>query len=279
MDGRAHVTKSELGEYVIVEGLKTFYIKFGSGHPVVLFHGAAPGACSRVSWKLNIEPLAAAGFTVYAFDQPGFGHTDYPKDHSLEQRVAHARSFLNTLQLDRFHLIGNSVGAYIAARIALEDPRTGRLVLVSSGTIAPKGSAESEKLANRHSEELREYSPSIDNMRTLTMGTLFNKELVTEQLVQERYEMSTGKNFEAQLARRKTAAARPIHGELRNLKCKTLILWGNNDRGAAVERALLLFQLIPSSELHIFDRCAHWVQWDQAARFNQIVADFLGISD
>jgi pimeloyl-ACP methyl ester carboxylesterase len=268
-------------DYLEVDSLRTFYIKLGSGHPVVLIHGAAPGACSQVSWKLNIEPLAAAGFTVYAFDQPGFGytHTGNPNDHSLEHRVAHTRSFLNTLQLDRFHLIGNSVGAYIAARIALEDRKTGRLVLVSSSTLAPKGSAESEQLAKQHSEELREYSPGIDNMRTLTMGTLFNRELMTEQLVRERYEMSTGKNFEAQLARRKTAAARPIHGELRNLKCKTLILWGNNDRGAAVERALLLFQLIPNAELHIFDRCAHWVQWDQAARFNQIVADFLSAND
>jgi pimeloyl-ACP methyl ester carboxylesterase len=263
------------GEYAEVDGLRTFYVKAGGGYPLLLIHGAAPGACSLVSWKLNIEPLAAAGFTVYAFDQPGFGYSDNPKDHSLEYRVAHAQAFIDTLQLDCFHLIGNSVGAYIAARIALKDQRIGRLVFVSSSTLAPKGSAESEKLAKQHSGELREYSPSIHHMRSLTMKTLFNKELVSDQLVQERYEMSTGKNFEAQLARRGTPNAKPIHHELQNLKCKTLILWGNNDRGAAVERALLLIQLIPNAELHIFDRCAHWVQWDQAARFNRVVAEFL----
>lgn len=263
------------GEYAEVDGLRTFYVKAGSGYPLLLIHGAAPGACSLVSWKLNIEPLAAAGFTVYAFDQPGFGYSDSPKDHTLEYRVAHAQAFINTLQLDRFHLIGNSVGAYIAARIALKDQRIGRLVLVSSSTLAPKGSAESEKLAKQHSEELREYSPSMQNMRSLSLGTLFHRELVTEELVRERYEMSIGKNYEAQLARGKAPAAKPIQGELRDLKCKTLILWGNNDRGAVVERALLLFQLIPNTELHIFDRCAHWVQWDQAARFNRIVVDFL----
>jgi pimeloyl-ACP methyl ester carboxylesterase len=63
--------------------------------------------------------------------------------------------------------------------------------------------------------------------------------------------------------------------ELPRLKTRTLILWGNNDQGAAVERALLLLQRIPGAELHVFDRCAHWVQWDQAARFNDLVADFL----
>lgn len=262
-------------EYIDVDGLKTFTIKAGQGNPLLLIHGSAPGASALVSWKLNIEPLAASGFTVVAYDQPGFGHTDNPKDHSMEYRVAHAKSLIEKLNLDRFHLIGNSQGAYIAARIALENERARGLVLVSSGTLAPKGSAESDALSQKHSEELAAYRPSIENMRALTMGTLFDKELVSEELVRERYEMSTGKNLEAQLARRKAAGARPLHDELKRLKSKTLILWGNNDRGAAVERAFLLFQSIPNAELHVFDRCAHWVQWDQASRFNRIVADFL----
>ena len=32
---------------------------------------------------------------------------------------------------------------------------------------------------------------------------------------------------------------------------------------------------IPGAEFHLFDNCAHWVQWDQAAGFNRIVTDFL----
>lgn len=271
---------TELGKshYITVNGLKTFYLTVGRGRPLLLIHGAAPGTATEISWQLNIEPLANAGFTVYAFDQPGFGRTDNPRDHSLEHRVVHARAFIRSLQLDRFHLIGNSVGAYIAARIALEDQASRRLVLVSSSTIAPKGSAQAQAIAQQHSRELKEYVPSIDNMGALTRGTLFNEALITETLVAERYAMSIGKNYEAQVARKATPSARPIHDELRNLKSKTLILWGNNDRGATVERALLLFQQIPNAELHIFDRCAHWVQWDQAARFNQLVVDFLHAS-
>lgn len=44
---------------------------------------------------------------------------------------------------------------------------------------------------------------------------------------------------------------------------------------ALFERGLLLFQLIPHAEFHLFDNCAHWVQWDRAERFNRIVSDFL----
>jgi pimeloyl-ACP methyl ester carboxylesterase len=264
-------------KYACIEvgGLKTFYAKAGSGHPVLLLHGGSPGASSLISWKLNIDSLAESGFTVFAFDQPGFGLTENSNDYSLEYRVAHAKSLIDALGLERFHLIGNSQGAYIAARIALEDSRTKAMVLVSSGTLAPEASSASAELSRKHGEDLRAYTPSIENMRVLSMGTLFKKELVTEDFIKERYEMSTGKNFEAHLARGKAAGTRPVYDELKNLACRTLILWGNNDRGASVERAFVLFNLMPNAELHIFHDCAHWVQWDQSARFNQITAGFL----
>ena len=69
--------------YLVVDGLRTFYLTAGSGHPVVMIHGGAPGVCSLVAWKLNMEPLAASGLRLYhAFDQAGFGNTDNPTDYS-----------------------------------------------------------------------------------------------------------------------------------------------------------------------------------------------------
>jgi 2-hydroxy-6-oxonona-2,4-dienedioate hydrolase len=269
------VAVSALEGYIDADGLKTFYVKAGNGFPVILFHGAAPGASAKLNWRLNIEPLAAAGFTVYAYDQPGFGHTDNPSDHSIEYRFTHAKAFIDALKLERFHVVGNSVGGYIAARLALEDRRAARFVTTTSGTLAPAGSEASRTLGRKHSEELREYLPTLENMRALTLGTLFRKELVTEEMVQERYSLSIGKNYEAQQLRRGARPPPPIHEELRDLKTKTLLLWGNNDRGVSVERGVLLFQLIPNAEFHLFDQCAHWVQWDQANRFNRLVADFL----
>lgn len=261
--------------YLEADGLKTFYVKAGSGFPVVLFHGAAPGASAKLNWQLNIAPLAAAGFTVYAYDQPGFGLSDNPQDLSIEYRVSHAKAFIDALKLERFHVIGNSVGGYIAARLAIEDRRTSKFVTTTSGTLAPKGSAESQALGQQHSEELREYVPSLESMRALTLGTLFRKELVTDEVVKERYEMSIGKNYEAQQRRRGVKPPRPVLEDLKTLKTETLLLWGNKDRGVSVERGLLLFELIPNAEFHLFDNCAHWVQWDQAERFNRLVADFL----
>ncbi|HKA32215.1 MAG TPA: alpha/beta hydrolase [Candidatus Binatia bacterium] len=260
--------------HITVDGIKTFYVKAGRGPAVLLVHGGSPGACALINWKFNIDALAAAGFTVYAYDQPGFGRTDNPTDFSMEYRVGHAKAFARAVGLDRFHVIGNSQGSYIAARLALEEGGAMAFVTTPSGSLAPAGSAESQALAQRHNAELREYTPSIENMRKLTLGTLFNRELVTDKTVRERYEMSTGKNFEAQKMRETAPRPKPIRDALRRLK-SALIIWGNNDRGVSIERGVLLFQLIPGAEFHLFDNCAHWAQWDQADRFNRIVADFL----
>lgn len=262
-------------EYVEVLGLKTFYIKAGEGYPIVLCHGGSPGTCSSVNWQRNIEPLAAAGFSVYAFDQPGFGLTENPADYALDFRFAHARAFIDLMKIEGYHVMGNSMGAYLAARLALEDPRAERLVLVSSNTLAPKGSPESQAKSKKHAEELRAYMPSFENMLKMTQGTLYRQDLVTEELVRERYAMSTGKNYDAQLARASAAKSKSLDDELAKLRSKTLILWGRNDHGTSLDQAVLLFEKIPQAELHIFDQCAHWVQWDHADRFNALVTGFL----
>src|SRR5258705_11293347 len=150
--------------YIEIAGLKTFYIRGGSGPPVFFIHGGSPGACSLVNWKLNLGPFVAAGFSVYAYDQPGFGLSGIPSDHSMEFRVTHAKAFLKAIAPDRVHIVGNSMGAYIAARLALDHANVERLVLVSSSTLAPKGSAKAAALAETHVDELRGYEPSLEAM-------------------------------------------------------------------------------------------------------------------
>src|SRR5581483_6562538 len=268
------------GAYLEAAGLRTFYIKKGSGPAVFLVHGASPGASAWVNWHPTIDGLAARGFTVWAVDQPGFGYTDNPDDYSIDFRVAHMQAFIAQTGVERYSLIGNSMGGYIVARLALADPeRVHRLVVVASATLAPPGGAQTQEKHLEHVRELREYEPSLENMRKLTMGTLYNKALVTDELVRERHEMSIGKNREAERRRAAAPPVRPIHEELPSLRMPTLHVWGANDRGGTLEKALLLFQKIPGAELHVFDHCAHWPQWDHAARFNILVRDFLTSDD
>src|SRR5438132_11436476 len=91
--------KPGTGEYVEVDGIRTYFVRQGSGPAVVLLHGQPPGASVHVIWDRNIGPLAEAGFTVYAFDQEGFGRTDHSSEYSRERRVRDPRAVVRAMGL------------------------------------------------------------------------------------------------------------------------------------------------------------------------------------
>jgi 2-hydroxy-6-oxonona-2,4-dienedioate hydrolase len=62
---------------------------------------------------------------------------------------------------------------------------------------------------------------------------------------------------------------------LSSISAPTLIVWGRNDRFVPMDLGLRLLANIPNSELHIFNNCGHWVQWEHADRFNTLVLDYL----
>jgi pimeloyl-ACP methyl ester carboxylesterase len=271
------MVKASDGQYVEVDGLKTHYFRKGTGRPLVLVHGASPGACALVAWRPNIDRFAEAGFAVYAFDQTGFGNTDNPEDHALEYRCRHAKAFIDAMGIDEYDVVANSLGAYVAAWLALEDRRAARLVLTANGFLAPKGSAASEEQAQRHRKMLRSYTPGLETIREMTMGTLYHNELADEELVNLRYEMSAGKNYEAQMARRDAAPPASLVERVGGLSNKTLLIWGANDSGVSIEKGVATFQALPDAELHVFNHCGHWPQWDQTERFHDLVYGFLGL--
>jgi pimeloyl-ACP methyl ester carboxylesterase len=263
-----------VGEYVDVLGLRTYYVKRGSGPAVVLLHGSAPGASVHVMWDANLDPLAEAGFTVYALDEAGFGRTDNPVDFTKGGRVAHARAFIDAMKLERYSMWGQSDGSYIACCIAMDDPRVERLVLMASGSLSPHAADESPQRNREAAERRASYAPSLESARQTLIEGLMNKSAVTEDLVREYYGMSTGKNADAFLLRLAAPHAPQIYNDLHRIKIPTMLLWGRNDSGGPM-RGLLLQEKIPGSELHIFDNCGHWVQRDQTARVNALVRDFL----
>jgi pimeloyl-ACP methyl ester carboxylesterase len=258
-----------------VNAIATCVFRGGDGHAVLMVHGGAPGACTSVNWKLNLRPLAEAGLAVYGYDQPGFGRSTIPTDHSMEFRVQHARALVDALGLNAYHLVANSQGAYIAARLALEDERVRKVVLVSSATLSPPGSEAAQAQSAAHVRELRAYTPGVEQMRAMTQRTLFDQSLVTDELVRERAEMSSGPLHVAYQERSRLSAPAPVYERLSGLGNPVLVMCGREDRGVPLERSLRLCEQIPNAELHVFGRCGHWVQWDQADRFNAMVAEFL----
>lgn len=100
--------------------------------PPLLF---IPGwACSAYSYRYLLPDAAAAGFRCHAVDLRGHGLSDKPEDerrYSLEAMTAHVLEILDALALERAAVVAQSMGAAIAASVAMAAPqRVERLVLV-----------------------------------------------------------------------------------------------------------------------------------------------------
>ena len=123
------------GRFVQTEDARLFVQEAGptSGRAVVLFHGT--GAWSEL-WRDTIDPLARAGFRVFAFDVPPFGFSEKlvgPEQYATPKQARRILDALAALKLDKPALVCHSVGCRAAVEAVLEDPaRFGRLVLVDA---------------------------------------------------------------------------------------------------------------------------------------------------
>jgi len=115
---------------VATSGVRLSIMEAGTGPPVLALHGLG-------GTKGSFLPTVAAlsdRFRVIAVDLPGFGDSDKPIGAAYDARFF-ARAgidLLDTLALDRVHLIGNSLGGRIALEIALLHPgRVGRVALLA----------------------------------------------------------------------------------------------------------------------------------------------------
>jgi pimeloyl-ACP methyl ester carboxylesterase len=109
------------------------YERAGSGTPLLLLH-ANPGDHRDFA---AVQPALAERFTTIGLDWPGYGESDAPVPASAATAMLYAdvlSEFVDELGLGDIRLIGNSVGGYAAASLAIARPdQVAALVLVNSG--------------------------------------------------------------------------------------------------------------------------------------------------
>ena len=260
-----------------VDGLSVRYFQAGEGAPVVLLHGASLGSSADV-WTRNMRPLAAHGLGVIAPDLPGFGGTDNPPDHSVAYRRQFVLALMDAMGIPRAGLIGHSQAGRVALDLAFSNPeRIDRVVVLATGSLLPPLGDEPEA----EGEDGLAKEPTLGDARALLAGNLYNRVLMTSEEIELRHRMSVGKNFHAFLARKALKSKGGGKGEppwQRVAKCPVplLMLYGENDRAQAAERARRAKELNPQLNLRLLPRCSHLVQWDAADDFAAIAGGFLG---
>ena len=173
----------------------------GGGLPLVMLHGGGPGASAWSNFGSAL-PGFAADFRTLLVDQPGFGGSDKPEVEGNYFRFAadHVVQLLDELGIDRVHLLGNSLGGGTAMRLALTHPkRVGRLILMGPG-------GASLNLFHADPTEgvkrLMDFAadPSREALRAFISTMVVNQDLVTDELVEERYADATAPGAQAAMA-------------------------------------------------------------------------------
>ena len=256
----------------------------GQGFPVLLLHGSGPGVSAWANWRLLL-PVLSQRRRVVAPDLLGFGYTERPADpannahYSMSVWVQQAVDLLDTLGIAQTDLVGNSFGGALALALAIAHPkRVRRLVLM--------GSVGVPFAITPGLDAIWGYTPSIQHMRELLDIFAFDRKLVTDELAQLRYQASIQSGFQESFAAMFPAprqawvdAMQSAEADIRALPHETLVVHGREDMVIPLANSLTLAQWITRAQLHVFGQCGHWTQIEHAARFAQLVENFLNEAD
>jgi 4,5:9,10-diseco-3-hydroxy-5,9,17-trioxoandrosta-1(10),2-diene-4-oate hydrolase len=274
------LTAETTSRSIRVDGRRVHYHEAGSGTPIVLLHGGGPGASGWSNFSRNIAALAARHRTIVP-DAPGFGQSEW-RDLSagLFTTMADAlRGLLDALGIEKAHLVGNSMGGGAAMKFAMEFPaRVGKLVLMApGGLLAPTGVMPSEGLKILFNFYAK--APTAERMLSFLSCMVYDAKSLTPELIAERLGSASDP---AVLGNPpfKPGAPPPVEDLWRDerfsrLEHEVLLLWGRDDRTLPLDCAFPALKQLQNSQLHVFSRCGHWVQWERPAAFNRLVLDFL----
>jgi 2-hydroxy-6-oxonona-2,4-dienedioate hydrolase len=266
-------------DFIDAAGVPTRVLRAGQGEDVVMLHGTS----GHLEAFIRNVPAFAARYRVHAIDMLGHGWTgkpDYP--YEIPRYVEHVLAYLDACGIGAAHLVGESLGGWVAAWLASERPdRVASLQLVAAGgTKADPAVMErirastcqavhsGDRALTRKRLELLMYDPAKD---------------VSDELVEVRHAVYSAPAFRGNLHNllclqdmetRQRNLLRP--DRLARIKAPTLVVWGRQNPFGGVPEADAMANAIPGARLELFERCGHWPQHERAERFNELSLAFLG---
>jgi pimeloyl-ACP methyl ester carboxylesterase len=235
----------------------------GAGEPLVYLHGA-----SGASWLPFLQTLTGR-FDVIAPEHPGFGESDAPDwlDNIHDLAYFYLDLFA-ALQLDGIHLVGNSLGGWIAAEIAVRSTqRLASLTLAGSAGLHVTGAEQLDSFLQ--SDEQRLYAFFHDQKKAKPM---------IERVLSPDMEDVALKNraVVARLSWQPRSHDPHLKKWLHRIDVPTLLLWGDTDRMFPKEHALAFQEAIPGSRLVTIPKCGHVPQIEQPDAFVAALESFIG---
>lgn len=236
------------------------FIDEGKGYPLVLVHGLF-GALSN--WGTVVEEFSKQ----YRVLVPMLPIYEIPvRKAGMDSLTAYLEEFVDDMALDRFAIIGNSLGGHIGLIYVLAHPgRISHLVLTgSSGLFENSMGSSFPKRGN------------YQFVKERVEHTFYDSGVVTKDYVDEIFNIVTNiPRCMSIVAIAKSAQRNNMANDVVNIKTPTLLVWGLNDTITPPVVGHEFNRLIPTSTLHFIDKCCHVPMMEHPDKFNQLVFNFL----
>jgi pimeloyl-ACP methyl ester carboxylesterase len=266
-----------------VAGAQVEYVDIGQGEPAVLFiHGL--GAQWRV-WLATL-PAVSAHRRALAVDLPGFGRSAMPL-----QRVS-IRGYAEVIDrlceqagLGRVVVVGSSMGGFVAAELALLRPeRVERLVLVDAAGIVPTRRERSRALPFLGALTLLGGRLAMAScpiaarprLRRAALSLVVNDPVrLPADLTYHALLGAPGPATKAALAASFSYLSHDWGDRLSEIRCPTLVAWGEGDALLPVRHATEFARRIPRARVVTFPATGHLPMIEQPERFNAALLEFI----
>jgi pimeloyl-ACP methyl ester carboxylesterase/AcrR family transcriptional regulator len=261
--------------YVDVAGTRIRYIEAGRGPAVVLIHGLA---ASLYAWRHTIEPVAAAGYRVIAYDNRGFGFSGKPlQGYTNQAYIELLVDLLDSLKIHDAILVGHSMGGAIAAETALAHPdRVRGLVLVDAAGVTVRWPfllrIARWPLVGTVFEHFRSRWVTARILKTLYA----DPSRVTTQDIEQYYAPQVEPGF-AHSLRSVLGAYRfdALQGRLERIEKPTLVMWGERDRVIPASIGRDMVSHLQLGAFVLFNDAGHALPEELPAEFNRTLLAFL----
>ncbi|WP_169947002.1 alpha/beta fold hydrolase [Microbispora sp. H11081] len=262
---------------VTVDGSPVHVLESGTGPAVLMLHGSGPGTTGSGAWAATAQALGTS-WRLVAPDQAGFGRTPIPAGSrgGLRLWTEQAAGLMDALGVERYAVVGHSMGGAVALALAAARPEQVTHVVAVSTMGAPGAplSADLDAVWAAPAGHL--------GARDMLGRLVFDQSLVTESAVAARAAaMQEGAAAYASLfppPRARWADDLTLSAEtLAGIRAPVLLVHGAEDRVTPLGTAALpLLEHLADVRLHVFGRCGHVPALEHPQDFRRLLSCFLG---
>jgi 2-hydroxymuconate-semialdehyde hydrolase len=252
------------------DGYKTRFLTAGNGEPLILLHGGGAGSSATANFRPNV-PVFAKKYSVYAPEYLGFGLSDKPAEehcYDLSYRARQVVAFMDSLCMESAYFVGNSYGGMICYYMAVMHPNRMRKMVVQGGPLGAK------RKDTPGSKVINTYTPTFEMQKAMCENLFYNKEFVTDDLVNERLKMTQMPGAIEALKKQWAGSRLTVTDRLGEIHVPTLIIHGRHDSTVPIEDSIEAAKAIPGAQLRIFENAGHSCHIEEAEAFNKAVLDF-----